>query len=133
MNKLYHRIASKLQSYQCEFVKAEEPDYFFESVAPEDIWADCMIVWKCRCGGECSDFAYGVDRSTTPLCSKCEEAEIQEVLHKHYRVVALDVLSNWCQYRCEDCERTIDAGARLTYKKVLLNKFVCVQCNKQRR
>lgn len=132
MNKLYHRIASKLQSYQCEFVKAEEPDLLFESVPKEDIWANCMIIWKCKCGEECSDFAYSVDRSTTPLCSFCERLEVGKVLDKDKRVYLYGVTRNFCKLYCDVCKCMFKTGKLKAYKKILIDKVVCVQCNKQR-
>lgn len=127
MNNAYYRARSKLATYGCKYVKLSN------NVDPSDSIDSDFIYYSCKCGTEMIDQISYVDRTTTPLCSCCELLEIADKFYHHYRIVAFDTLSNWCQYRCEVCDRTIDAGARLAYKKVLMNKFICVQCNKQRK
>lgn len=133
MNKLFFRIYSKLDEFGCKYMFAETNELYTKQIDKDDVYSDCWITYKCKCGTECVDFAFSIDRYTTPLCSTCETLEVNKVLHEDRRVYLYGLTFNKCKIICDICKCMFDTGKLKAYKKIIMNKVVCVQCNKQRK
>lgn len=119
------RARWKLEKYNCEFL------YLSNSIQldPNMDW----IYYKCRCGLDIHDQIHYLLRTTTPLCSQCQTLEVDTVLHKDKRVYSFGITKNKCKIYCDNCKCMFQTGKLKAYKKIILDRVMCVRCNKQRR
>ena len=120
-----YRAISKLENYHCEFLCLSSSI----QIEPNMDW----LHYKCRCGIGLREQIHYLLRTTTPLCSKCEKLEVEKVLHKDKRVYCYSVTFNKCKIYCDNCKCMFQTGKLKAYKKIILDRVVCVRCNKQRR